>query len=338
MTIATRPRLVAASIALALVGAACSAAKVDARLTMERSRPSHGVIDDISHSSADSPTEVQAADGGLIGLILGPKQPPPPPPPPPPPSGGGGVTSGAARFTRLNVVADTSSSWMTFDLGTRLVRSRVAINGAGAEIAWRPNGFSITPKRGMFGQPQAGSSRVVLDLVYALGSEPSDALSLCGGNSGSVAVHVERRTSSTETLVDMHHPAVGPQCVSTSVSRATLAGPVAWPQPIDPTRRVMAFYYPWYTPESFDSGNWVDKPVAPYDTEDPAAVRQSVDLAASSGIDGFMVSYSHDEPNDGRRLDRVFDAADARSGFTVCTNLEVEHMRGSGFLGAVTAP
>jgi hypothetical protein len=65
-------------------------------------------------------------------------------------------------------------------------------------------------------------------------------------------------------------------------------------------------------------------------------VAQSVALAAQGGIEGFLASYSHDEPNDGRRLDRLFAAADARPGFSVAAVLEVEHMRGTGLAGAVT--
>lgn len=67
-------------------------------------------------------------------------------------------------------------------------------------------------------------------------------------------------------------------------------------------RSVLAFYYPWYGTPSGPSGRWVhwdpakrnftDTPsLGPYDSRSPALLRQHIEWALTSGIDGFISSW-----------------------------------------------
>ena len=73
---------------------------------------------------------------------------------------------------------------------------------------------------------------------------------------------------------------------------------------------VLAYYYIWFTPDSWDRAK-TDLPLlGPYASDDPATMRQHVQWAKTIGIDGFLVSWKHTEPLSHRLAQLVEIAAE----------------------------
>lgn len=56
-------------------------------------------------------------------------------------------------------------------------------------------------------------------------------------------------------------------------------------------RQVYAFYFGWWTNESWGDARLADRPAEPYDSRDAGAVGRHIDQAKSAGIDAFVMSW-----------------------------------------------
>ena len=56
-------------------------------------------------------------------------------------------------------------------------------------------------------------------------------------------------------------------------------------------RQVWAFYFGWWTGDSWGDGRLLDRPAQPYDSRDGGAVGRQIDEARSAGIDAFIMSW-----------------------------------------------
>jgi hypothetical protein len=56
-------------------------------------------------------------------------------------------------------------------------------------------------------------------------------------------------------------------------------------------KQVWAYYFGWYTGDSWGDGRLVDRPANPYDSRDAGAVGGQIDQAKSAGIDAFIMSW-----------------------------------------------
>lgn len=83
---------------------------------------------------------------------------------------------------------------------------------------------------------------------------------------------------------------------------------------------VLAYYYIWYTPSSWQRAK-LDLPLlGPYSSDDPDVMRQQVQWAKAAGIDGFIVSWKHTDSLS-KRLAQLVDIA-RQENFKLVINYE----------------
>lgn len=91
--------------------------------------------------------------------------------------------------------------------------------------------------------------------------------------------------------------------VMISLLLIVLAGNIAAAQ--TENRQVYAFYFGWWTNESWNDGRLTDKPAQLYDSRDAGAVGRHIDQAKSAGIDAFVMSWYG--PKNGNLTHQVFN-------------------------------
>ncbi len=77
---------------------------------------------------------------------------------------------------------------------------------------------------------------------------------------------------------------------------------------------VLAVYYPWYSPDSF--GNAADQPARqPYQSDDPAMIREQVIMARTAGVNGFISAWFGQGDRTDQNFNTLLDIAQ-EEGFT----------------------
>ena len=74
-------------------------------------------------------------------------------------------------------------------------------------------------------------------------------------------------------------------------------------------RLLLAFYYMWYGPASFNSGQMIDQPSAPYISDHPDVVERQVQEAQAAGIDAFISSWQGSGTETDRNFALLLDTA-----------------------------
>jgi hypothetical protein len=90
-------------------------------------------------------------------------------------------------------------------------------------------------------------------------------------------------------------------------------------------RAVLAYYYAWWDPSTFDR-TLFGAPHA-YNSDDPSIIQQHIQQAQAAGIDGFVVSWYGNGDRTDRNLARLLDLG-ARTGFRTTIHFETPHFWG----------
>src|SRR5437773_938306 len=92
-------------------------------------------------------------------------------------------------------------------------------------------------------------------------------------------------------------------------AQSTLAAPAS--QQGD--KLVLAFYYLWYGPSSFDGGQMDDRPVANYISDHPDVIDRQVREAKDAGIDAFISSWTGTGTETDQNFPKLLNAAAAHN-------------------------
>lgn len=222
-------------------------------------------------------------------------------------------------YTRLRVELVNQAAWMDLELrGTTIEASRVVSTGGELWIS-ALGGRRIAAW---------GRGEAVVDLVLRVEPGATPSLAMCKNYQGPATATLRRLTDGDVVVATLANVGASPIVLPGScenpagkdLSRADLMGPTRWPARRDPRPLVLANYYPWYDAGAL-AGPFPDMPTGPADTSQPTAVRDAVDLAGRSGVDGFVVEYEG-TPAHEPKIDLVFDAADAAPGFQAAMLLD----------------
>ena len=90
-------------------------------------------------------------------------------------------------------------------------------------------------------------------------------------------------------------------------------------------RQVYAYYFGWYTGDSWGDGNLADRPAAPYSSTDGGAINRQISEAQGAGIDAFIMSWFG--PKNGNLTNGVFNALldiSASQGFHAAASVDMQ--------------
>lgn len=240
-------------------------------------------------------------------------------------------------YASLTYKVTSGAAWATIALvGGTVVDAHVTSASTDAETGIGSHGIEVSDRDPSFrdGSNILPPAQTVVNVVYSFSPGEVVTFQICKSDLGSVSATITRDQGPDHTqlasLTDSASRAglAADGCENESrrqLDQAALSGPAPWPVPIDPHRHVLAVYYPWYSPATFQTGTWAETPEAPFDTSDPASVGAQIDEARSEHIDGFVVSYDGD-PTYAQRLSTVTQEAASRPGFYVASMLEMNQL------------
>ena len=230
-------------------------------------------------------------------------------------------------LAHLQLSVQSTSDWSTATLhGVDVISWRTIHSSPGDRV--HVTGAALTV---VGGAPSAPSDATVELLVEIVGPT---RLALDKGYDGAATALVDRTGADPGAVARLDNDLqLGRNQVTTAdVTSADLVGGGVPVPDADPRRLTLAFYYPWWTEGSVQANPLRDRPASAWRTDDPADVEQMVSQAHGAGLDGFLVSWSGEEPA-GAELDLVMDRAEARDDFAVAALLELPPLMRSDLLG-----
>ncbi|MFC2023787.1 endo-1,3-alpha-glucanase family glycosylhydrolase [Chloroflexota bacterium] len=84
----------------------------------------------------------------------------------------------------------------------------------------------------------------------------------------------------------------------------------------DGERLVLAFYYPWFDANTWNSGTVPDIPASPYNSDDPGVMARQIAQAQGAGIDAFVLNWWGVKNRTEKNLKALLDVAGGK-GFRV---------------------
>lgn len=213
-------------------------------------------------------------------------------------------------LTRIRLAVDSAAAWMALDIvGAEIRTSRiVSTTGNARFVNLSGNKVGVN-----------GVGRAVAELVLAVPPAADTALTMCKNYLGPVTVTIDRLTDGDARVATFVNggtdKAIYQGCENPArheVDRSALIGAVRWPARADPRPLVLANYYPWFDDAAL-AKDFGDQPLGPANTSNREDVVAQVQLAASHGIDGFIVEYDG-TPVHQLGVDEVFRAANATRG------------------------
>jgi len=121
----------------------------------------------------------------------------------------------------------------------------------------------------------------------------------------------------TQLLAEIHQTGGDPLQFSLDLSGLQNTPPLQETLPtVEPSPMLWAYYYLWYTMDSWDSQWLRDWPVSEYRSDDRAAIQRHIHQAQSAGIDGFIASWWGPDSYTDQNLATLLDIA-WREGFSV---------------------
>jgi hypothetical protein len=249
------------------------------------------------------------------------------------------------NYADLQLQVSTGSDWTNVDLiGATLIDSYVSSTSNSPSVVILGDGFGLlnahpSPVGGSNSAPPATA---IVNLVYSLPDSGNVRLQLCRGYDGMASATLVRRTPNPSTIATVMDRSIstggctGGYGASTSLAVSQVTGTGTWPSRMNTSRHVMAVYYPWWDPTTFNNPPntgallprwWNDTPLAPSDTTTESSVAAQVNQAAANGIDGFLLEYQG-SADMAQRLRLVTQAAQAHRGFAVAPMVDLSYLPG----------
>lgn len=202
-----------------------------------------------------------------------------------------------ASLDRIRLVITSSSDWTTLQLNG----NEYIVNAIGIALRGTPD-YNWGNKRINIIQPLANamggqSVQVQFDIILESDIEAASlAFESIKGNIGIIQIDFYHFNSITPKLVDSvknTNTSGHPNPKAFAVNAATL---LEGEMHLGFTRQqiprlILAFYYPWYYLDSWESPVLRDTPLVPYRSDHKSAISHHVHLARQAGIDGFISSW-----------------------------------------------
>jgi hypothetical protein len=236
------------------------------------------------------------------------------------------------NLARIEATITTTSDWSVVQISRgHLSISQDVSRPADVQLFATANGWSI--------RAPGGVSRTVV--VRGVFEEPTGAptfrITVSKGVIGRTLLQI-RNTSATPFIAASLGNVDKLGSSFRSVQWRTRAGFFGTKAPslahADGARRVLAFYYGWYSPEGYDDPRLADRPTDPISSQSYDGILALTRMARTGGIDGFIVSYDGSSPT---LLGDALRAGEAE-GNVVSPLLELTAATAPGDTGGATKP